>query len=105
MSSPATLRIQADRARVGQELAIGRRIQLVLLRRRFPDVAGWTFAARYEPAREVGGDLFDAFLLRGRTDQIGLLIARAIIDDVTAFRGDAEPFDDLTLLVAERRPA
>ena len=31
-------------------------------------------------------------------------IARALIDEVTAFRGEAEPFDDLTLLVAERRP-
>jgi len=31
-------------------------------------------------------------------------IAQSIVDDVQAFRGDAEAFDDLTLLVAERRP-
>jgi sigma-B regulation protein RsbU (phosphoserine phosphatase) len=66
---------QADRARVANELAIGRRIQLALLPRRFPDVDGWTFAADYEPAREIGGDLFDAFPLRGRTDRFGLVIA------------------------------
>ena len=65
----------ADRARVGGELAIGRRIQLALLPRRFPDVEGWTFAARYEPAREVGGDLFDAFPVRGQADQVALVIA------------------------------
>jgi len=65
----------AGRARVAQELAIGRRIQLALLPRHFPDVAGWRFAADYEAAREIGGDLFDTFPLRGRTDQIGLLIA------------------------------
>lgn len=66
---------QADRARVGQELAIGRRIQRSLLPRFFPELEGWTFAADYEPAREVGGDLFDVFRLRGQPDQIGLLIA------------------------------
>ena len=65
----------AETARVAQELAIGRRIQLTLLPRRFPDVAGWAFAAAYEPAREVGGDLYDAFPLRGRHDRVALLIA------------------------------
>jgi serine phosphatase RsbU (regulator of sigma subunit) len=68
-------RVQAERTRVAQELAIGRRIQQALLPRRFPDVEGWTFAARYEPAREVGGDLFDVFPVRGGTDRIALVIA------------------------------
>ena len=62
-------------ARMSHELSIGRRIQLALVPRRFPDVAGWTFAAAYEPALEVGGDLFDAFLVRGQGDQVGLLVA------------------------------
>jgi serine phosphatase RsbU (regulator of sigma subunit) len=66
---------RAARERVEQELAIGRRIQLSLVPRRFPDVAGWTFAAAYEPAREVGGDLFDAFPVRGRPGHVGLLVA------------------------------
>lgn len=65
----------AARARVANELAIGRRIQLALVPRRFPSVPGWTFAAAYEPAQEVGGDLFDAFSLRGRSDRVGLLVA------------------------------
>ena len=71
----AGARVQAERARVAQELAIGRRIQQALLPRRFPDVEGWTFAARYEPAREVGGDLFDVFPVHGRADRIALVIA------------------------------
>jgi sigma-B regulation protein RsbU (phosphoserine phosphatase) len=66
---------EAERARVGSELAIGRRIQLSLLPQRFPDIEGWTFAAEYEPAREIGGDLFDVFHLRGQVDQVCLLIA------------------------------
>lgn len=65
----------AEGARVAQELAIGRRIQLSLLPRTFPELPGWTFAAAYEPAREVGGDLFDVFRVRGRDDQVALLVA------------------------------
>lgn len=68
-------RDQAERARVSHELAIGRRIQQSLLPRFLPEIKGWTFAADYEPAREVGGDLFDVFHLRGRPDLICLLIA------------------------------
>jgi sigma-B regulation protein RsbU (phosphoserine phosphatase) len=67
--------LRSARARVDQELAIGRRIQLALVPRRFPEAEGWSFAAAYEPALEVGGDLFDAFNRRGRTDQLGLLVA------------------------------
>ena len=57
-------RDHATRAREAQELEIGRQIQRSLLPRRFPDVPGWRFAADYEPAREVGGDLYDVFRLR-----------------------------------------
>ncbi|MEW5990501.1 MAG: PP2C family protein-serine/threonine phosphatase [Chloroflexota bacterium] len=71
----AGARVQAERARVSQELAIGRRIQQALLPSRYPEVRGWTFAARYEPAREVGGDLFDVFTVRGQPDRIALVIA------------------------------
>jgi sigma-B regulation protein RsbU (phosphoserine phosphatase) len=68
-------RDQAERVRIGHEMAIGRRIQRSLLPRQFPTLGGWSFAAAYEPAREVGGDLYDVFPLRGRSDRIGLLIA------------------------------
>jgi serine phosphatase RsbU (regulator of sigma subunit) len=65
----------ASRARAAQELAIGRDIQRSLLPRRFPDIDGWRFAADYEPAREVGGDLYDVFRLRGSGADLALLIA------------------------------
>jgi phosphoserine phosphatase RsbU/P len=65
----------AHHARIEQEMSIGRRIQLALLPQRFPEVDGWSFAAAYEAAREVGGDLYDLFPVRGRTERIGLLIA------------------------------
>ena len=65
----------ASRVRLEHELAIGRRIQLALLPQRFPAVAGWSFAARYEAAREVGGDFYDVFTIRGRSDRLALLVA------------------------------
>lgn len=68
-------RDQAERNRVMSELTIGRRIQLALLPRRFPDIDGWTFGAHYEAAREIGGDLYDAFPVRGRADRFALVIA------------------------------
>jgi sigma-B regulation protein RsbU (phosphoserine phosphatase) len=68
-------RDHASRAREAHELEIGRQIQRSLLPRRFPDVPGWRFAADYEPAREVGGDLYDVFRLRAGGDRVVLLIA------------------------------
>lgn len=66
-------------ARAAQELAIGRQIQRSILPRRFPEVPGWRFAAEYEPAREVGGDLYDVFRLGGDSDDVVVLL----IADVT----------------------
>ena len=63
------------RRQLDAELAIGRRIQLSLMPRRFPDLPGWEIAAAYEAAREVGGDLYDAFLLRDRPDQLAFVVA------------------------------
>jgi serine phosphatase RsbU (regulator of sigma subunit) len=68
-------RAVADRRALDQELAIGRRIQLSLMPRRFPEIAGWAVAAAYEPAREVGGDFYGVFRLRDQADRIGLVIA------------------------------
>jgi serine phosphatase RsbU (regulator of sigma subunit) len=65
----------ADRQVLDHELAIGRRIQLSLMPRRFPNLPGWQIASAYEPAREVGGDFYDAFPLRDRPGRIGLVVA------------------------------
>ena len=65
----------AAQARLEHELSVGRRIQLALLPHRFPQVDGWSFAAAYEAAREVGGDLYDAFPVRGKADRVGLVVA------------------------------
>jgi serine phosphatase RsbU (regulator of sigma subunit) len=63
------------RRQVDDELAVGRRIQRSLMPRRFPDLPGWEIAAAYDAAREVGGDLYDAFLIRNRPDLLGFVVA------------------------------
>jgi len=64
-----------ERRALDEELAIGRRIQISLMPRRFPTIEGWEIASAYEPAREVGGDFYDVFRLRDRGDCIGLVVA------------------------------
>ena len=64
-----------DRRAIDAELAIGRRIQISLMPRRFPTIEGWEFASAYEPAREVGGDFYDVFRLRDRRECVGLVVA------------------------------
>jgi len=64
-----------ERRTLDQELAIGRRIQISLMPRRFPSIEGWEIASAYEPAREVGGDFYDVFRIRDQGDCVGLVVA------------------------------
>lgn len=59
--------------RLERELEIARQVQTSMLPKSFPQVAGLRFAARYEPARYVGGDLYDVIALDG--DHVGIAIA------------------------------
>jgi serine phosphatase RsbU (regulator of sigma subunit) len=58
-----------------KELAIGMQIQLSLLPKDCPAVAGWEFATFYKAARQVGGDFYDFFELPGQPGRLGVLIA------------------------------
>jgi serine phosphatase RsbU (regulator of sigma subunit) len=57
-----------------RELEIGRQIQRSFLPEELPQPAGWEIAARFEPARQVAGDFYDAFLLAGGA-RVGLVLA------------------------------
>jgi serine phosphatase RsbU (regulator of sigma subunit) len=53
---------QADlrlKERLERDLELARQVQQSMLPRHFPDVPGLHFAARYAPARQVGGDFYD----------------------------------------------
>jgi len=56
-----------------RELAIGRDIQTSFLPDTLPVIAGWELAARFQPARQVAGDFYDAFELPD--GRVGLVVA------------------------------
>lgn len=61
------------RERLEREVQLARQIQQTFLPNRLPRWEGWEIGARWEPAREVGGDFYDIFRLsRGR---LGMAIA------------------------------
>jgi sigma-B regulation protein RsbU (phosphoserine phosphatase) len=66
---------EIQRERLEKELAVGRQIQLSLLPAALPQLPGWEFAASYQAARQVGGDLYAFLELPADSPQVGLLIA------------------------------
>jgi sigma-B regulation protein RsbU (phosphoserine phosphatase) len=62
-----------SREAVDQELEIARRIQASFLPENLPKLEGWEIAGRFEAAREVAGDFYDAFTLAGGK-RIGLVV-------------------------------
>jgi phosphoserine phosphatase RsbU/P len=49
--------------KIEHDVQIARQIQLSFLPSELPQLAGWEFAARFYPAREVAGDFYDAFMM------------------------------------------
>jgi PAS domain S-box-containing protein len=70
------LESEQQKARMDNELRIARSVQLAMLPRNFPDVKGWSFAARWKPALEVSGDYYDFIFREGNSFDL-------IIADVT----------------------
>ena len=54
-----------EKERLEREMELARQVQQSLLPRSFPRIAGYQFAAHSEPARQVGGDFYDAFMVDG----------------------------------------
>jgi sigma-B regulation protein RsbU (phosphoserine phosphatase) len=59
--------------RMQRDLELAAHVQRGLLPKTFPHLAGVSFAARAQPAREIGGDFYDAFQLDEK--HVGVLIA------------------------------
>jgi sigma-B regulation protein RsbU (phosphoserine phosphatase) len=62
-----------DKERMQGELSLARSIQANLLPTQAPDLKGWEMAFHCNPAKELGGDFYDWFLLAG--GKLGLVIA------------------------------
>jgi serine phosphatase RsbU (regulator of sigma subunit) len=61
-----------EKKRLEQDLQLAERIQQSFLPRRIPKMEGFTFAARYDPAHEVGGDFYD--FVRLPDDRLGIVV-------------------------------
>lgn len=66
---------ETRRQRLEEELAVGRQIQLSMLPKACPSIAGWEIVAVYQAARIVGGDFYDFFELPGDLARLGVLVA------------------------------
>ncbi len=62
-----------EQQRLSTELQVAREIQIGFLPDQLPVLSGYEFAARWEPAREIGGDFYDFIPLHN--DRLGLVIA------------------------------
>jgi phosphoserine phosphatase RsbU/P len=74
-----------DEARIKLEhdLQVARRIQAGFLPTHLPEILGWEIAARFDPAREVAGDFYDAFML-SQNRRLGFVIADVVDKGVPA---------------------
>jgi sigma-B regulation protein RsbU (phosphoserine phosphatase) len=61
-----------EKERLERELQVAADIQLSILPDELPKVDGFNFGARILPARQVGGDLYDVFLLKD--EKVGVVI-------------------------------
>ena len=61
------------RERLETEVQLARQIQQTFLPESLPELPGWELAARWKPARQVGGDFYDVFELPD--NKLGLFIA------------------------------
>ncbi|MCK4316693.1 MAG: PP2C family protein-serine/threonine phosphatase, partial [Anaerolineae bacterium] len=51
--------VAVEKGRMERELQMAREVQASLLPHETPQIPGWEFAARWQPAREVAGDYYD----------------------------------------------
>ncbi len=70
--------LAVEKGRLERELQVAREVQSSLLPAQLPSLAGWEFAARWTPARQVAGDFYDFFQLDNSAEfptNLGILIA------------------------------
>jgi sigma-B regulation protein RsbU (phosphoserine phosphatase) len=65
--------VAVEKGRMEQELQLARNVQSSLLPAGVPQIPGWDFAARWQPARQVSGDFYD--FIPGQAGQIDLVLA------------------------------
>jgi serine phosphatase RsbU (regulator of sigma subunit) len=71
------VQVAIEKARMEHELEVARELQAGLIPRETPQLAGWDFAALWQPAHIVSGDFYDFVQVRmnGRSPLQGMVIA------------------------------
>ena len=64
--------VSVEKGRMERELQMAHEVQAGLLPRETPQVAGWEFSVRWQPARRVAGDYYD--FIPSDSGQLGLVI-------------------------------
>jgi sigma-B regulation protein RsbU (phosphoserine phosphatase) len=72
--------VAVEKGRLERELQMAHQVQASLLPRETPQIPGWEFVARWQPAREMSGDYYDFILAQGPEPAKGLGL---VIADVT----------------------
>lgn len=62
-----------EQARLEREMQMAHKVQAGLLPSQLPQIPGWEFATRWQPAREVGGDYYD--FIQIDADHLAFLVA------------------------------
>ncbi|MEE9616057.1 MAG: GAF domain-containing SpoIIE family protein phosphatase [Anaerolineae bacterium] len=80
--------VAVEKGRMERELQMAREVQASLLPHETPQIPGWEFAARWQPAREVAGDYYDFIpvvfnLAKGSEPSQGLGSLGIVIADVS----------------------
>jgi len=73
----------AELLKIEHDIQVARRIQAGFLPTELPKPGGWDVAACFQPAREVAGDFYDAFML-SQNRRLGVVIADVVDKGVPA---------------------
>ncbi|MEJ2558851.1 MAG: SpoIIE family protein phosphatase [Anaerolineae bacterium] len=105
--------VAIEKGRLERELQVAREVQSSLIPLQTPDIAGWDFAARWKPARQVSGDFYDFVPVdqrlgiviadvsdKGMPAALFMALSRSIIRaSVTSTRSPAEDIDQANRLI------
>ena len=95
-------RLSADRARIDTELSLAAKIQEGVLPKDFPEAKEFSLYASTRPAREVGGDFYDFFMIdadhvaliigdvsgKGVSAALFMMTAKTVLKDCVLLSGD-----------------
>ncbi len=108
--------VTAEKERIGAELSVATNIQMSMLPAEFPDTDEYRLSAMMDPAKEVGGDFYDFFMLdekhvavvvadvsgKGVPAALFMVIGKTLLKTHTLLKGNlSEVFSGVNNLLCE----